>query len=132
MNFQKFIEKSLFSVYLSILFGRTKSFQFVSFVVLGPLFFLVFYWRYSPKTVSYSAIFADDLSSIFFFNKPNKIIRLMKAYFASLVEWLFKWRLKMNASNCCYTIFSRGGRGNLELDLRLNGEPIPCNPGCKE
>jgi len=99
--------------------------------VLGPLLFLVFIGDIplsNSKSVSYSALFADDLSSIFFFNKPGKIIHLMKAYLASLVEWLFKWRLKMNASKCCYTIFSKGGRGNLVLDLRLNGESIPYNP----
>ena len=52
----------------------------------------------------------------------------MKAYLESLVDWLLKWRLKMNASKCCYTIFSQYGRGNLELNLQLNGEPIPYNP----
>ena len=71
---------------------------------------------------------ADDLSTIFTFNKPGKITRIMKAYLESLVDWLFKWRLKMNASKCCYTFFSQSGRGNLELNLQLNGEPIPFNP----
>ena len=33
----------------------------------------------------------------------------------------------MNASKCCYTIFSGNGRGNISLDLRLWGELIPYN-----
>ena len=52
----------------------------------------------------------------------------MKAYLENLVSWLFKWHLKMNASKCSYTIFSLAGRGNVKLDLRLNGESIPYNP----
>ena len=98
--------------------------------VLGPLLFLVFIGDIplsNSKSVSYSALFADDLSSIFIFKKPGKIIHLMKAYLASLVEWLFKWRLKMNASKCCYTIFSQAGHGKLAFNLLLNGEPIPYN-----
>ena len=51
----------------------------------------------------------------------------MNDYLESLVEWLFKWRLKMNASKCCYTIFSATGRSKLELDLRLKGDSIPYN-----
>ncbi|RNA36350.1 hypothetical protein BpHYR1_020758 [Brachionus plicatilis] len=34
----------------------------------------------------------------------------------------------MNASKCCYTIFSGGGRGRLKMDLRLSGDLIPYNP----
>ena len=52
----------------------------------------------------------------------------MKAYLQSLVDWLFKWRLKMNASKCCYTIFSNGGREGIDFDLSLNNELIPYNP----
>jgi hypothetical protein len=80
------------------------------------------------KNTNYSALFADDLSSIFFFKKPGKIIYLIKSYLENLVSWLFKWRLKMNASKYCYTIFSNTGRSNMVIDLRLNGDPIPYNP----
>ena len=99
--------------------------------VLGPLLFLVFIGDIplsNIKSTSYSALFADDLSSIFFFKKPGKIIKSIKTYLENLVSWLFKWRLKMNASKCCYTIFSNTGRSNMEMDLRLNGDPIPYNP----
>ena len=34
----------------------------------------------------------------------------------------------MNASKCCYTIFSSAGRSDMELDLRLKGDQIPYNP----
>ena len=78
--------------------------------------------------VSYSALFADDLSSIYFFFKPGKIRHRIKEYLESLVDWLFKWRLKMNAKKCSYIIFTKGTRKGLEFDLQLNGESIPYNP----
>ena len=96
--------------------------------VLGALLFLVFIGDIplsNNKNVSYSALFADDLSTIFFFKKPGSITRIMKVYLENLVDWLFKWRLKMNASKFCYTISLRAGIGNVKLDLRLNGESIP-------
>ncbi len=34
----------------------------------------------------------------------------------------------MNAKKCCYTIFSNGGRGDVEFDLKLNSEFIPYYP----
>ena len=98
--------------------------------VLGPLLFLVFIGDIplsNKKSESYSALFADDLNTIFFLRNMKKIKKTMKDYLESLVEWLFKWRLKMNASKCCYTIFSAAGRSNLELDLRLKGDRIPYN-----
>ena len=96
--------------------------------VLGPLLFLVFIGDIplsNKKNVSYSALFADDLSTIFFLRDTKKIKKMMNDYLECLVEWLFKWRLKMNASKCCYTIFRASGRSDLELDLRLKGDPIP-------
>ena len=53
---------------------------------------------------------------------------MIKGYLENLVVWLFIWRLKMNASKCCYTIFSSAGRSDMELDLRLKGDQIPYNP----
>ena len=49
-------------------------------------------------------------------------------YLENLVEWLFKWRLKMNPSKCCYTIFSKNGRGSVVYDLIINGGKFPYNP----
>ena len=99
--------------------------------VLGPLLFLVFINDIplaNSINISYSALFADDLCTIFFFKKPGHIKNRIKEYIQSLVEWLFKWRLKMNAKKCCYTIFSGAGRKGLELDIQINGIPIPYNP----
>ena len=99
--------------------------------VLGPIAFLIAIGDIplsNLRNVSYSDLFADDLCSIFFFSKKTgRVVRLIKAYLESFVAWLFKWRLRMNASKCCYTIFSNRGRGGLDLDLRLKGEPIPYN-----
>ena len=99
--------------------------------VLGPLLFVV-YINDIPITnklnSSYSALFADDLGVIFIFKKQGKIRRLMKDYLENLVSWLYKWRLKMNANKCCYTIFSRKGRKDIEFALFLKGERVPYNP----
>ena len=128
-----FLTNRFFKVKISNTFSRTHPItcSVPQGSVLGPLLFLVFIGDIplsNSKNVSYSALFADDLSTIFFFKKPSSITRIMKAYLESLVDWLFKWRLKMNASKCCYTIFSRAGRGKVELDFRLSGEPILYNP----
>ena len=98
--------------------------------VLGPLFFLIYIndtILARSLNVSYSALFADDLKSIFIFKKPGHIKTIINKYLESLTHWLSQWRLKMNAKKCCYTIFSNGGRGGMEFDLRLNSESIPYN-----
>ena len=99
--------------------------------VLGPLLFLIYINDIilaRSLNVSYSALFADDLKSIFIFKKPGHIKSIINKYLDSLTSWLSQWRLKMNAKKCCYTIFSNGGRGDLEFDLKLNSEFIPYNP----
>jgi hypothetical protein len=99
--------------------------------VLGPLLFLVFIGDIplsNSKHSSYSALYADDLGAIFYFKKPRKIVKIIGKYLEKLMNWLFTWRLQMNASKCCYTIFSGGGRGKVSLDLKLFGELIPYNP----
>jgi hypothetical protein len=98
--------------------------------VLGPILFLVFIngiplSNQLGRIPSHSVLFADDLATIFVFNKPTpEVKRKMKSYLDSLVSWLYKWRLKMNASKCCYTIFSRGGK-KTDFDLKLNNDSIP-------
>ena len=52
----------------------------------------------------------------------------MKDYLENLVSWLYKWRLKMNTNKCCFTIYSRKGRKDIEFTLFLKGERIPYNP----
>jgi len=80
--------------------------------VLGPLLFSIYINNICLShdlNKSFSALFADDLSSIFIFKKPGHIKHRIKAYLESLVDWWFKWRLKMNAKKCCFTIYSQGG-----------------------
>ena len=99
--------------------------------VLGPLLFLIFINDIplnDQKHISYSSLFADDLAKIFFFNKKGKVKGRIKIYLKSLVLWLFKWRLKMNASKCCYTIFSGAGSKNKEkFEMNFVNGNIPYN-----
>ena len=100
--------------------------------VLGPILFLV-YINDIPlsdsKHLSYSSLFADDLSTIFIFKKPGSIAAIMKKYLENLVKWLYKWRLKMNTSKCNYTIFSgNGSRNETRFELYTNQGRIPYAP----
>ena len=100
--------------------------------VLGPLLFLI-YINDIPladeKHISYSSLFADDLATMFFFKKQGHVNNRIKIYLESLVDWLFKWRLKMNASKCCYTIFSSSGnRSKIKFVCNLKDGLIPYNP----
>ena len=108
--------------------------------VLGPLLFLVFISDIpiaDSKHISYSSLYADDLSILFSFSKsPKQAEKNINAYLECLVKWLFKWRLKMNATKCCYIIFSKNGNsethfgknGQIRLKLKLKNEFIPYNP----
>jgi len=76
-----------------------------------------------------SSLFADDLATIFFFKKTENISKKINLYLQSLVRWLYKYPLKMNADKCCYNIFS--GNGNKDqafLELNLKNSLIPYNP----
>ena len=100
--------------------------------VLGPILFLVYINDIplaNSKHISYSSLFADDLSTIFIFKKIGKIKCLIKSYLMNLVSWLFKWRLKMNASKCKYTIFSTlGTKSTIRFDLLIGDGKIPYVP----
>ncbi len=99
--------------------------------VLGPLLFLV-YINDIPladsKHIRYSSLFADDLATIFFYKKMGAVKGQINKYLQSLVAWLFKWRLKMNSSKCCYTIFSSIGSKNKDkFEMKLSDGIIPYN-----
>ena len=105
---------------------------------ISPLLFLVYINDIpiaNKKSICYSSLFADDLATFFIFKKSSKMINnMIKKYLENLVKWLFKWRLKMNAKKCCYTIFSKVGNKNclfnkkINFNLLLNNELIPYNP----
>jgi hypothetical protein len=77
--------------------------------VLGPLLFLIFI-NDIPKAQSlnsaYTSLFADDLTTMFIYDKPGKINKTIRRYLADLETWLTNWRLDMSPSKCCYTIFA--------------------------
>jgi len=103
--------------------------------VLGPLLFLI-YINDIPladsKHICYSSLFADDLATIFFYQKQGKVKGRIKAYLKSLVGWLFKWRLKMNAGKCMYSVFSvAGSKTKDRFELNLVDGIIPYNQNPK-
>jgi len=66
---------------------------------------------------------------MFFFKKRGHVNNRIKLYLESLVAWLFKWRLKMYAGRCCYTIFSSSGnKSKITFLFKLKGGLIPYNP----
>jgi len=80
--------------------------------ILGPLMFLIYINDISladSKHICYSSLFAEDMATSFFYQKQGKVKGRIKACLKSLVGWLFKWRLKMNAGKFMYTIFSSAG-----------------------
>jgi hypothetical protein len=104
--------------------------------VLAPILFLI-YINDIPlvdsKHINYSSLFADDLAVFFLFQSPKHMEKKINKYLESLVDWLFKWRLKMNPNKCCYTIFSKKGNflrkgSKIEFKLNLSEGDIPYNP----
>jgi hypothetical protein len=73
-------------------------------------------------------LFADDLGSLFYFNKGTKsMVFIINKYLKELAEWLNKWGLIMNTQKCCYTIFANSGYKKEKLNLLLNNSCIPYN-----
>ena len=99
--------------------------------VLGPLLFLVFINDVplmDLKHIGYSSFIADDLATFFIFKNIGHVRCKINTYLIKLTEWLYKWRLRMNANKCCYTIFSKNGNKNkIGFGLRLRDGLIPYN-----
>jgi hypothetical protein len=77
------------------------------------------------KTVNLSVLYCDDLVALFLFRKPGLIVNEINKYLASLVAWLFKWRLKMNVEKCSFIIFSNKSYSNVLFKLNLGTALIP-------
>jgi hypothetical protein len=101
--------------------------------VLGPILFLV-YINDIPLTTertsrffSYSSLYADDLAVLYHFKNSIKIVeKNINLYIDLIGKWLFKWRLKINADKCCYTVFSNNKTtSNNNFNLNINGSSIP-------
>ena len=96
--------------------------------VLGPLLFLIFINdipMLNNINVSYSMLYADDLTSFFIYKKPGKMKSIAKKYLGELEKWLFKWRFKLSVSKSCYTIFSKKPDKKTDLDFKINNQSIP-------
>ena len=66
----------------------------------------------SSKTESYFLLFADDLTTSFFYDKirivDENISSRINEYLKKIVMWLSKWRLKMSQAKCSYTVYTKG------------------------
>ena len=78
---------------------------------------------------SFSNLYADDLNTSFFFT-PKTIKQSEKKinnYLLELQKWLSKWKLKMSAHKCTYTIFSKNKKqmSSFNFNIKLFGDEIP-------
>ena len=58
------------------------------------------------------------------YRRPGHIGALMNRYLKEMEVWLCKWRLKMCAHKCNYSVFSGNG-ASVNFELRLFGDVIP-------
>jgi hypothetical protein len=97
--------------------------------ILSPILFLIFI-NDIPITVerhryvSYSLLFADDLSHFSCDHNLNYLRAKLQRYLDMLEEWLHKWRLKTATNKCTYNIYTEYGNCKEELDLTLCGSKI--------
>ena len=75
------------------------------------------------RNISYSLLFADDLALINCFDRPGKILSLIKRYLAILETWMKSWKLRVSGSKCQYIIIGKGDKPNLEF--KIFNEKIP-------
>jgi exonuclease III len=97
--------------------------------VLGPILFSIFINDIPLSNIpsfSNSVLFADDLGSLFYFNKDKKkVTDQINRYLKELENWLKIWRLNMNVNKCCYLIFGNSGFKRFNMEIKMNGEKIP-------
>jgi len=95
--------------------------------VISPILFSIFINDIPIKNTSqsHSLLFADDLVSINIYNKPGKIRKVINDYLKEIERWLVKWRLKMSANKCFYSIISNKSKQDKLFKLQLFGEKIP-------
>lgn len=94
--------------------------------VISPILFNIYINdipNNSSKNKSQPLLFADDLTSLFFFNKESRIRPQILKFIKELESWLVKWKMKISTNKCSYIIFSKGGASNITLPLM--GSNIP-------
>jgi hypothetical protein len=100
--------------------------------VLSPILFSIFINDIpirNVNNVSCSLLFADDLATMFFFNKEGKVKIIINKYLKEIEKWLVKWKLKMSGSKCGYMCFSKSNY-KVNFDIKLFEELIPHNKTC--
>ena len=83
----------------------------------------------SPSSESYSLLFADDLTTSFFYDKikisNENVSYRVSEYLREIEKWLCKWRLKMSPEKCSYSVFAKGNSAKNKFGFRLLGKEIP-------
>jgi hypothetical protein len=100
--------------------------------VLSPILFSIFINNIptkNVKNVSCSLLFADDLATMFFYNKEGKVKHVIANYLKDIEKWLVKWKLKMSGTKCSYICFSKSNT-KVDFVLKLFDEVIPYNKAC--
>jgi hypothetical protein len=76
--------------------------------ILSPLLFNIFINDVPVENQirkSFSLLFADDLSTSFYYKTKATFTKKASLYLKKIESWSFKWRLKMNTSKSNYTVF---------------------------
>jgi hypothetical protein len=91
--------------------------------VISPILFSIFINDIPQKNqsnISFSLLYADDLSSSFIFKRSGNIESIVNKYLRFVKEWLCKWKLNMSAHKCSYIVFSQNKKINHTLKLYLS------------
>ena len=98
--------------------------------VLGPFLFSIFIddipiRREVNSNSDFSALFADDIVTVFKFNHSQRLESRIQNYLAEIELWLSRWRLSMTPKRCCFTVFCRSAAAKRNFNLTFFKEPIP-------